>query len=69
MWPGDGGNGDGGRCASERLARAKREAKEGARRGGAVRGAPGGFYRAREGAHAPGDGGERAAALMAVCIG
>jgi hypothetical protein len=40
-------------------------------RGGAVLsgGAPGGFYRAREGAHAPGDGGERVAALMAVCDG
>jgi hypothetical protein len=38
-------------------------------RGGAVlcRGALGGFYRAGEGAHAPGDSGERAAALMAVC--
>jgi hypothetical protein len=40
-------------------------------RGGAVPsgGAPGGFYRAGEGAHAPGDGGERAAALMVVCAG
>jgi hypothetical protein len=28
----------GGRCASERLARAKRVAKEGARRGGAIQG-------------------------------
>jgi hypothetical protein len=37
-WPGIGGNFGGGWCASERLARAKREAKEGARRGGAVRG-------------------------------
>jgi hypothetical protein len=37
-WLGDEGNGGGGRCASERLTRAKREAKEGARRGGAVRG-------------------------------
>jgi hypothetical protein len=37
-WPGDGGNGSDSWCASERLARAKREAKEGARRGGAVRG-------------------------------
>jgi hypothetical protein len=38
-------------------------------RGGAVPsgGAPGGFYRAGEGAHAPGDGGERTAALMVVC--
>jgi hypothetical protein len=32
-------------------------------------GAPGGFYRAGEGAHAPGDGGERVAALMVVCDG
>jgi hypothetical protein len=32
-------------------------------------GAPGGFYRAGEGAHAPGDDGEQAAALMAVCTG
>jgi hypothetical protein len=38
-------------------------------RGGAVLsgGAPGGFYRAGEGAHVTGDGRERAAALMAVC--
>jgi hypothetical protein len=64
--PGDGGNGDGGRCAGERLSRAKREAKEGARRGGAVRGCSGGFYRAGEGAHASSDGEEQAAALMAV---
>jgi hypothetical protein len=37
-------------------------------RGGAVLsgGAPGGFYRAGEGAHTPGDSEERAAALMAV---
>jgi hypothetical protein len=37
-------------------------------RGGAVLsgGAPGGFYRAGEGAHVPGDGEEWAAALMAV---
>jgi hypothetical protein len=37
-------------------------------RGGAVLsgGAPGGFYRAGEGAHALGDGEERAAALMVV---
>jgi hypothetical protein len=66
-WPSNGWNGGGGRCAGERLTRAKREAMKGKRRGGAVRGAPGGFYRAGEGAHAPGDGGERAAALMAVC--
>jgi hypothetical protein len=32
-------------------------------------GAPGGFYSAGEGAHAPGDGREQAAALMAVCAG
>jgi hypothetical protein len=40
-------------------------------RGGEVLsgGAPGGFYRAGEGAHAPGDGGEWAAALMAACAG
>jgi hypothetical protein len=40
-------------------------------RGAAVlsRGASGGFFRAGEGAHAPGDGGERAVALMAVCTG
>jgi hypothetical protein len=37
-WPGEGGNGGGGRCASERLARAKREVKEGARRGGTIQG-------------------------------
>jgi hypothetical protein len=39
--------------------------------GGAVLsgGTPGGFYRAREGAHAPGDDRERAVALMAVCAG
>jgi hypothetical protein len=37
-WPDDGGNGGAGRCAGERLARAKRGAKEGVRRGGAVRG-------------------------------
>jgi hypothetical protein len=43
--------GGGCRCAGERLVRAKREAKEGMRRGNAVRGAPGGFYRAGEGAH------------------
>jgi hypothetical protein len=38
-------------------------------RGGAVLfgGAPGGFYRAGEGAHALGDGGEQAVALMVVC--
>jgi hypothetical protein len=37
-------------------------------RGGEVLsgGAPGGFYRAGEGAHAPGDGEKRAVALMAV---
>jgi hypothetical protein len=40
-------------------------------KGGAVlsRGTPGGFYRAGEGAHAPGDFRERAVALMVVCIG
>jgi hypothetical protein len=40
-------------------------------RGGAVLsgGAPDGFYRVGEGAHASGDGGERVAALMAVCVG
>jgi hypothetical protein len=32
----DDGEGNGGRCAGERLARAKREVKEGVRRGGAV---------------------------------
>jgi hypothetical protein len=35
-WLGDGGNCGGGRCAGERLAQDKREAKEAARRGGAV---------------------------------
>jgi hypothetical protein len=34
----DDGEGGGRRCAGERLAQAKREAKEGVRRGGAVRG-------------------------------
>jgi hypothetical protein len=32
-------------------------------------GAPDCFYRAGEGAHASGDGGEQAAALMALCNG
>jgi hypothetical protein len=32
-------------------------------------GALGGFYSAGEGAHAPGDDGEQAATLMAVCAG
>jgi hypothetical protein len=40
-------------------------------RGGAVLsgGAPGGFYRVGEGAHAPGDGVERATTMMVVCTG
>jgi hypothetical protein len=54
----DDGEGGGSWCAGERLAQAKREAKEGVRRGGA----PGGFYRAGEGALAPSDGEEWAAA-------
>jgi hypothetical protein len=36
-WP-DNSEGGGSHCADERLARAKREAKEGVRRGGAIRG-------------------------------
>jgi hypothetical protein len=36
--PGDEGNSGSGQCADERLTRAKGEVKEGARRGGAVRG-------------------------------
>jgi hypothetical protein len=51
------GNGGGSRCAGETLAWAKREAEDRVRRVVLSGGAPGGFYRAGEGAHAPGDGG------------
>jgi hypothetical protein len=47
-----------------------RERRRRERRGAVLSGgAPGGFYRVGEGAHAPGDGVEWVAALMAVCAG
>jgi hypothetical protein len=57
--------GDRARGSLEQRERRRRE------RGGAVLsgGAPDGFYRAGEGAHALGDGREWVAALMAVCAG
>jgi hypothetical protein len=51
------GNDGSDRCAGERLARAKREAEVRVRRAVLSGGAPGGFYRAGEGAHESGDGG------------
>jgi hypothetical protein len=69
-WPGNGGERAAAVSVPVRgsLKLRERRRKE---RGGVVLfgGAPVGFYRVGEGAHAPGGGGERAAALMAVCVG
>jgi hypothetical protein len=73
----EGGRRQGGRATEGTVAavgvpmRGSLELRERRRRerGGAVLfgGAPGGFYRAGEGSHAPGDGGEQVVALMVVC--